>query len=75
MTKQEYKEYLDSLREFSKDDKFNRFITLLAMRAANKKMHQTLKEGLVNIPWNQFDLLLMDLEDLRNGAYDIGGNY
>ncbi|MGL6100944.1 MAG: hypothetical protein ACRCZ9_03070 [Fusobacteriaceae bacterium] len=76
MTKLEYMEYVSSLRKFSEDEEFTRFLTLLTMRSANKKMFQTLKEGNPNISWSQFDLLLMDLEDVRNGYYDaseIGG--
>ncbi|MGL4970553.1 MAG: hypothetical protein ACRC45_02870 [Cetobacterium sp.] len=73
MTGIEYREYIDSLRTFSNDDKFTRFLTLLTMRASNKKMYQVLKEGNPNVSWNQFDLLLMDLEDVRSGVYDKGG--
>ncbi|MGL5594107.1 MAG: hypothetical protein ACRDDH_09250 [Cetobacterium sp.] len=73
MTTIETREYIDSLREFSKDEKFNRFLMLLNMRAADKKMYQVLKEGNPSVNWSQFDLLLMDLEDLRSGAYNIGG--
>lgn len=73
MTVEETREYLESLREFSNNEKFNRFLTLLTMRAADKKMYQILREGKTQVNWNQFDLLLMDLEDLRTGAYNLGG--
>lgn len=73
MTNNEYREYFTSLKEFSNDEKFCRFITLLASRAANKRMSQMLKEGRASGDWSAFDLLLMDLEDLRSGAYEQGG--
>lgn len=73
MTSVETREYLESLREFSQNEKFNRLLMLLAMRSANKKMYQVLKEGKPNPVWSEYDLLLMDIADLREGAYNIGG--
>lgn len=76
MTNKETLRYLHLLKKFSNDAEFAELLMLLNSRSANKRMYQIMKEGAHNTIWNTFDLLLMDLEDIRTDAYDsVGGIY